>query len=295
MTTATLTEIQEAIMPPTGDVLLRFLRDAYYGQQGEHSTDAYPVEIALKARELGLIGQGDKRHTLTNQGYIVGNVAKEYCNWVDHGRNMPTPKPPQSMIEGKDVLDLGCSFGRWLWEFQRTANSVVGLELQPEYVELGSALARCEGIEPPTIHNSGVEDLNQYIAPDSIDFVFSRLVFNHVNIHITLPKVAKVLRKGGMIWVQVETFRCAFRRIFEGELRVRSRVLGAFAICNSIGCNLTGRQMNLPVKGRMHASHRVAYPTLGWWKRSFKKLGVEEFKIEDDDGGNATFSARKIR
>jgi SAM-dependent methyltransferase len=292
---ATLTEIREAILPPTGDVLLRFLRDAYYGQQGEHSTDAYPAEIALKARALGLIGQGEKRHTLTNQGYIVGNVAKEYCNWVDHGRIMPTPKPPQSMIEGKDVLDLGCSFGRWLWEFQRTAKSVVGLELQPEYVELGSALAECEGIEPPVIYNSGVERLDDFIASDSIDFVFSRLVFNHVNIHITLPKVAKVMRKGGIIWIQVETFRGAFHRIFEGELRFRSRVLGAFALGNSMGCMLTGRQMALPVRGRMHVSHRVAYPTLRWWKQSLKKLGIEEFKLEDDDGGNATFSATKVR
>ncbi|GJM24578.1 MAG: hypothetical protein DHS20C16_09930 [Phycisphaerae bacterium] len=293
--TATLTEIREAILPPTGDVLLRFLRDAYYGQQGEHTTDAYPAEIALKARQLGLIGQGEKRHTLTNQGYIVGNVAKEYCNWVDHGRTMPTPKPPQSMIDGKDVLDLGCSFGRWLWEFQRTAKSVIGLELQPEYVELGSALAQCEGIEPPVIYNSGVEKLDEYVDPQSIDFVFSRLVFNHVDIHATLPKVANVLRVGGVLWVQVETFRSAFHRIFEGELRLRSRVLGAFAILNSIGCTLTGRQMKLSVKGRMHASHRVAYPTLGWWKRSLKKLGIEEFKVEEHANGNATFSAKKIR
>ncbi len=292
--TATLTEIREAILPPSGDVLLRFLRDAYYGQQGEDTAGAYPEETALKARELGLIGQGDKRHTLTNQGYIVGNVAKEYCNWVDHGRTMPTPRPPTSMFEGKDVLDLGCSFGRWLWEFQRSANSVVGLELQPEYVELGSALARCEGIEPPVIHNSGVENLNKFIEPNSIDFVFSRLVFNHVDIQATLPKVADVMRKGGILWVQVETFPSAFRRIFEGELRFRSRVLGAFALLNSLGVTIANRQMTLPVKGRMHASHRVAYPTLGWWRRSLRKLGVENFKVEANANGNAAFSARKI-
>jgi len=294
LASATLTEIREAILPPAGEVLLRFLRDIYYGQQGEGSGGTYPAEVALRAQELGLIGGSEGKHTLTDQGYIVGNVAKEYCNWIDHGRSMPTPRPPQSMIDGKDVLDLGCSFGRWLWEFQQTANSVVGLELQPEYVELGSALARCEGIEPPLIHKSGIEQLDQYIDDASKDFVFSRLVFNHVDLRTTLPKVAAVLRPGGVLWVQVETFRAAYRRVFQGEFRVRSRLLGAFALCNSIGCALTNRQMTLPVRGRMHAKHRVAYPPLSWWRRSLKRLGLDGFKIEADNGGNATFSARKI-
>lgn len=290
-----MTQIREAILPPTGEILLRYMRDAFYDHQGVHSSNTYSDETVQKALDLGLIVTRGKRHTLTSQGYIVGNVAKEYCNWVDHGRLMPTPKPPNSMFDGLDVLDLGCSFGRWLWEFQRTAKSVVGLELQLEYVELGYALARCEGIEPPLIHQTHVEDLDRYVEPESIDFVFSRLVFNHVNIRVTLPKVAKVLRKGGRIWFQVETFRDAFHRIFEGEMRVRSRLRAAFAVCNTFVCTLTGRQMTLPVKGRMHASHRVVYPKLEWWKRSLERLGIEEFKIEHHDGGNATFSARKVR
>jgi SAM-dependent methyltransferase len=154
------------------------MRDIYVGNRISDLTDEETNHIADKALNLGLVVPNNSNNSnqpgfsLTAPGYLVGNIAKEYCNWLDNDRAMPPPRPSNELIADKDILDLGCSIGRWLWEFQPHAKSVTGLELRREYIEIGKALAEREKITPPPILHGCIEELDHIFSSESADFIF---------------------------------------------------------------------------------------------------------------------------
>ncbi len=275
-------DVCDAIISPDSEQLLRLLRTVLGGDGEEESLRrSVPRHVVDQGVDLCLLKRCRGYLTLTDPGYLIGSVAKEYCNWIDNDRRMPPPRPPVEFIAGKDVLDLGCSYGRWLWEFQKITKSVTGLELQQEYIELGRALARREGITIPEIRRGSAEELDSYVADNSVDFVFARLVFNHVYIKRTLRKVAAVLRPGGIVWIQVEAFSQACQNLLKRDRgrELRNKAFASFAILNSITFMTTGTQLHIAVKGRMHGVHKPAYPTLTSWRSILARVGLKNFQV----------------
>jgi SAM-dependent methyltransferase len=286
--------ICDLISKPSGGQLLELLTSVYEGIHDEELLEKESGERALEqATNLGLLKLYKKGQIiLTSLGYIVGNVAKEYFHWLNNNRQMPPPYPPDDFIKGMDVLDLGCSFGRWLWRFQKNAKSVVGLELQQEFIELGRALAKRECIPCPEIRQGSAEELSSHIANNSIDFVFARLVLNEVYVGKTLSQIANVLRQGGIVWAQVyhwyDPFQFFLRRDKGRDLRNKCYV--SFGIVNSIIFMTTHRQMSIRSQGRMHSVHKIVYPTLKTWKAAFARYGLCNFREIQSD----VFWARKL-
>jgi SAM-dependent methyltransferase len=270
---------------------LRLMRSLYFGDL-EVARQA-PAELVCEAERAGLVRLSSSQIRLTDTGYLIGNVAKEYCNFLDNGRQMPPPKPPEELFCGKDVLDLGCSFGRWLWVFQQTARTATGIEMQPTYIELGAALSAREGHPAPRILLGSIEDVDRLVAPGSMDFVFSRLVFNHVAIRSTLAKTVTTLRPGAVLWLQVETIRFPLNSLVAGERRFRSKALAVFALANTAWCTATGHQVSLRSHGRMHSHHRTAYPLLSWWRSALEGAGLVDFEMVSHFDTHAAFCARK--
>ncbi|MFW6146148.1 MAG: class I SAM-dependent methyltransferase [Planctomycetota bacterium] len=290
-----VSETCEAIGGPRGRDLLRVMRKVYYGT---HHDGALPDEVrggVQVAEALGLLTRRGPWLMLTTPGYLVGNVAKEYCNWLDAGRRMPPPRPRPRYVEGKDVVDVGCSYGRWLWSFQQTARSAVGIELQGEFIALGKALARLEKVPPPRMLQGDAESVHELLPGESADLVFSRLVFNAVTIDTALRSAAACLRPGGVLWLQVEPFAHALGLLGRRRDWRRPKTVAhhAFALGNSILVSALGHQMRLRSPGRMHSVHRPAYPTMGRWRRAMHKAGLVGFRIEHDEQGLLAFSARK--
>ena len=281
----------EVIAGPDCEPFLRSLREIYFGRNEAAWTRGEPaLRLAEKAGLLKIHGQ---RLVLTDAGYLVGNVAKEYMNYLDQGRELARPKPPEEFLAGKDVLDLGCAFGRWLWQFQRHARSATGIEMQGEYIQLGRVLAEREGVPVPRLIQDSIENLDRHIAPQSVDLVFSRLVFNHVSIRSTLNKAITTLRPGGILWLQVGPFRAALVQLRNTEPRFRSKVLSVFQLFNSLLCTSTGRQMSLRSQGRMHSVHKPAFPTVNWWHRALAREGMIDFTIVNYHPETVAFFARK--
>jgi len=281
----------EIIAGPDCERFLRVMRAVYFGRHESASEDTEPLVQA--AEQAGLLRKKSGRLCLTDAGYLVGNVAKEYCNYLDQGHQVVGPKPPTEFFSGKDVLDLGCAFGRWLWHFQRHARSVTGIEMQAEYIQLGRVLAEREGVPLPCLIQDSIENLDRHVAPQSMDLVFSRLVFNHVAIRATLKKAVATLRPGGIIWLQVGPFRAALVDLLHSEPRLRSKVLASFQMLNSLLCTATGRQITLRVQGRMHAHHKPACPTVGWWRRALAREGLTDFTVVHYHPEAVAFFARK--
>ena len=263
-----------------GEVFLRIVRDMYWDRSPGQILDEYEHSIVDRIIALGLYNKSSE--SLSAHGYLVGNVAKEYCNWIDHGRSMPGLSPSGELISDKDVLDVGCSYGRWLWEFQETARSVHGVELQSEYLELGKALASRENLTSVPTTCGGAEKIGEIFEPSSFDFIFSRLVFNHVKMDDALSAAAKVLRPGGIMWLEVERASNVPKAIRKSWKRPRSIAFHCFSVLNTFVVNATGRQLTIQAKGRMHSRHCVAFPSASRWKMMLAKHGFGKFELITD-------------
>jgi 2-polyprenyl-3-methyl-5-hydroxy-6-metoxy-1,4-benzoquinol methylase len=271
-----ISAVCELIAGDAGLKFLHYMRDVYLSQPVSTLTEDESREMANEGQKLGLLiprKHGRNDFSFTAPGFLVGNIAKEYCNWLDNGKTMPQPRPSEEWIKDKDVLDLGCSIGRWLWEFQPLARSVGGLELREEYIQIGQALAKLEKKTPPKMIHGGIEDIDHFFQPESADFIFCRLVLNHVAIQETLPKMVALLRKDGMLWIEVESFRFGWRKLCTHR-GLKGRVFGCFGVFNSLFCELTGSQMNFRYSGRHQSDHRAAYPSRQWWLTNFAKAGI---------------------
>src|SRR6185503_14644937 len=71
---------------------LRLMRHAYFGDHEAAWRDG--ASLIPLAERIGVLKAVHKRLSLTPAGYLVGNVAKEYCNYLDQGRQLAPPKPP---------------------------------------------------------------------------------------------------------------------------------------------------------------------------------------------------------
>ena len=280
----------EVIGSPEGGPFLRFMSDAYYGK-ARRNQDGSDAPALATAEKIGMIQKNSAAVTFTPPGFLVGNVAKEYCHYIEQGRTTAPPKPSREMIAGKDVLDLGCSFGRTLWEFQREARSAVGLELQEEYIVLGQALSALENVAAPKIIAAGAESLDHYFGRESLDVIFTRLVLNYVRVKPVLDQMVSALRPGGLLWIQVDSPTCLPRYFFGGKVSLRRTGWALLAMMNMPVCILTGRQISVAAPGRMHERHNPAYLPLWWWRKTLRGYGLKDFRVYPSPA--LAFSAQK--
>ena len=280
----------ELIQNPHGEQFLRLMASAYHGLNTAKSNGESNGLLAT-ARKLGLINQAGERLQLTAAGFLVGNVAKEYCQYLDDGRLLAPPKPTHEMVAGKDVLDVGCSFGRWLWEFQRDARSSVGIEPQEEYAVLGRALSIRERVPNARIVVGAAEDLDRLTSPASCDLVFSRLVLMYVRVRPVLDSMVAALRLGGILWIQVDPPWILFRQLFNANDSWRKRAWTLLAMLNLPICVLTGRQLSISSRGRINNRHNPAYLPLWWWRKELRRRGLKDFRTFP--ANSLVFCARK--
>ena len=280
----------EVIGSSEGEPFLRFMSDAYYGKARREAGGSADPALAT-AERIGMIQRNGAGVTFTSPGFLVGNVAKEYCHYVGNGRTTAPPKPPREMIAGKDVLDLGCSFGRTLWEFQREARSAVGIELQEEYIVLGQALSALEKVTAPKIIATTAESLDEYFGPESLDLIFTRLVLNYVRVKPVLDQMRAALRPGGVLWIQVDSPSCLPGYFFSRKTSLRRKGWVLMAMANLPCVILTGRQISVAARGRMHERHNPAYLPLWWWRKTLEGCGLKDFRVYP--ASPLVFSAQK--
>jgi len=273
--------LESSLDSDEGYQTLLTIRKIFYGKIS--SSKEIPSQIVARLLEHEVIECGGSTLRLTDTGYVLGNICKEYCNWIDNNRRMPSPKPPVEFYRAKTVLDLGCSFGRWLWEFE-AAERLVGVELEKAYVGAAKVLSKKESKKPISIINASVEELEDFVEAGTIDFVFSRLVFNHVWIDRTLKQAFECLAEGGRLWLQVENRVFPFK-ILREEKRLKGRIRALFTIFNTVWFQLTGRQIVLRFKGRMHSEHKSVYPHEMTWKKHLIEVGFTDIQIEQHSSG----------
>ncbi|MFH1664779.1 MAG: methyltransferase domain-containing protein, partial [Candidatus Omnitrophota bacterium] len=174
--------------------------------------------------------------------------------------------------------------------------SVMGLEMEQEYIELGKALASRENVPLPKILQGSVEEVDLHIPDDSFDLVFCRLVLAYTDIKMTMRKISNILRPKGIVWINTESFMYAIQCLLNAfKKRERLASIGSwiFTVLNSIVFMATGIQMKVKVQGRMHKEHKSAYPTLRFWKSACAAAGLKDFHLVRVYRGGYIFWVRK--
>lgn len=135
--------------------------------------------------------------------WIVNTNGNLY--WRMRGRlpRYPIPRWPFGNGEGKVLLDIGCSWGRWCIAAARAGFQPIGLDVHVD------ALAAAVRVSPQLNAVSGFLCSNADILPiasRSVDCVFSYSVLQHIDkakVHRTFSEIARILKPGGRCIIQL--------------------------------------------------------------------------------------------
>ena len=85
-------KVCDTISQPSGDQLLKLLRAMFQGQSSKQLSQTFPTSLIDQAGDLGMTQGIAEDLSLTTEGFLVANVAKEYWNWIDQGLYSTPPE-----------------------------------------------------------------------------------------------------------------------------------------------------------------------------------------------------------
>lgn len=158
-----------------------------------------PPEALRQARELEFVEPAPHATLrVTPLGAKVSDSLSEYAYWKQRGKRHHWSEEVGALrverLRGKRILEIGCGAGVNLLSLQRCAE-VVGVDVEPLYLQLGEILARLEGVPVPTRVCGRAERLPFEDA--SFDVALFHGSLPYMRIEHALRETARVLRPGG--------------------------------------------------------------------------------------------------
>lgn len=161
---------------------------------------AAPARAALQqARELEFVELSPAAPLrLTPLGAKVSDSLSEYAYWKQRGRRHHWSEEVGALriesLRGRRILEIGCGAGVNLLSLQRCAE-VVGIDVEPLYLQVAEVLARLEGVPVPTRVCALAEHLP--FEDESFDVALFHGSLPYMRIERALCEAARVLRPGG--------------------------------------------------------------------------------------------------
>ena len=158
-----------------------------------------PREALRHARELELVESSpDEPLRLTPLGAKVSDSLSEYAYWKQRGKRHHWAEKVAPLrvenLRGRRILEVGCGAGVNLLSLQRCAE-VVGVDVEPLYLQFTEVLARLEGVPAPTRVCARAELLP--FEDESFDIVLFHGSLPYMRIEQALREAGRVLRSGG--------------------------------------------------------------------------------------------------
>ena len=189
--------IEAALQGDTGVAFLTMMRSL-----SMHEPDGtYEPGAVQCARNAKLLQTGDEgRPVLTPLGWKVSDSIREYLFWEERDRllHMYDTRPAfaDTMFRGKRVLEIGSGLGCNLFSLQPIASDVLGMEIEPVYVQMASVLTKLAGIEPPRVHVGRAERLP--LDDASQDVIMALGSLQYMDFKPVLGEIYRVLDAQGV-------------------------------------------------------------------------------------------------
>ena len=277
-----------------GGALLKMMQSLSLREPRESYLPA-AVQCAKDAELLQPDENGRPR--LTPLGWKVSDSIREYCFWEERDRimNMYDERPvfADSMFRDKRVLEIGSGFGCNLFSLQPVASSVVGMEIEPVYVQMTPVLAKLAGIETPMVHVGQAEQLPMETASQDVVMAFGSMQF--MEFETVLAEIVRVLDDGGVFIAIMSPISLFMKHELRDAIKAREikRALRAnLTLANTYYEQLTGRRMGW--FERRNPMNRAVYPTRRRMKRLFLNAGLRpDDALTEDCMHERIYVARK--
>jgi ubiquinone/menaquinone biosynthesis C-methylase UbiE len=180
-------------------------------------------------------------------------------------------EPPRRFNETNNiitrVLDVGCGDNpKWAQISAPGEITYYGVDID------GAALERAHIAHPNARFIAGEAEHMHWFADGSIDAITCRVACPYMDLPLALREMARVLRPGGTITLQLHSFHfaCAdFLRRSRDE-NPKAIVGGVWTLLNGFVFSLTGCVLNLPGSKRFHES----WQNVGSIRRALRRVGV---------------------
>jgi ubiquinone/menaquinone biosynthesis C-methylase UbiE len=158
-----------------------------------------PAEALRQARELELVEPGPEAALrITPLGAKVSDSLSEHAYWKERGKRHHSSEEVDALrverLRGMRILEIGCGAGVNLLSLQRHAE-VVGIDVEPLYLQFTEILAHLEGVPVPTRVCGRAERLP--FEDESFDVALFHGSLPYMHIEHALEEAARVLRPGG--------------------------------------------------------------------------------------------------
>ena len=138
--------IEAAVLGPRGRELMALMRLLTTFQPAVHIS----TETKAEARALGWTDATDYP---TKLGWLVGNPLRELLLWEERGGELPYramfPILADETFRGRRVLEIGCGTGCNLLSLQPLAGQLMGVELEPFFLQMTPLVCKLAGRPVP--------------------------------------------------------------------------------------------------------------------------------------------------
>lgn len=163
------------------------------------STPRAPDEAWEAATRLGWIADRQGR-TATPVGLKIGDSCREFLMWEERARRIHEADRLEVMNEatfqGRRVAELGCGFGCNLLSLEGIADEIVGVEIEPIYIQVSPILSRVAGLPAPKILQGSADRTG--LQNDTYDVVLNLGALQYMPIEAVLAETARILKPGGL-------------------------------------------------------------------------------------------------
>jgi ubiquinone/menaquinone biosynthesis C-methylase UbiE len=194
-----------------------------------------------------------------------------------HEQGAPLAALASRIVPGARLaLDVGCGAGQELLPY--LGATAVGIDPQRSGLVAGRALFEESGLRAPALLQGAAETLP--FAGAAFDVVICRLALPYAGVRRALAEMARVLRPGGALVLQIHHLRYYLRQARRAQdLRELSHALRVIA--NGVVFQLTGLQPG------------ETFLLLGTLGRRLAEAGIEVVEIDERDRAAPIVLARR--
>jgi SAM-dependent methyltransferase len=136
------------------------------------------------------------------------------------------------------ILDIGCGAGQTIVALNAARRSV-GVDIDEAALRVAARGPMGEAIKVAAARGEHLP-----FADGAFDYVYSRVALPYMDIPLALSEMARVLRRGGRLWLALHPIDIPAEQFRRGNLK--GRIYALYTMLNGAWFHLTGRTLRLP-------------------------------------------------